>query len=68
MKFTIMYIAHIRSQVFSKVLLLSRVNQLNHREPTQCECNRLLFYSKCTGFTICFTYNDITLSVHINQW
>ena len=26
-----------------------------------CVCNRLLFYSKCTGFTICFTYNDISL-------
>ena len=26
-----------------------------------CVCNRLLFYSNCTGFTICFTYNDISL-------
>ena len=26
-----------------------------------CVCNRLLFDSKCTGFIICFTYNDISL-------
>ena len=26
-----------------------------------CVCNRLLFHSKCTGFTICFTYNDTSL-------
>ena len=26
-----------------------------------CVCNRLLVHSKCTGFTICFTYNDISL-------
>ena len=63
-----MYIANIRSRVFRKILLLSRVNQFNHRAPTQCVCNRLLFYSKCTGFTVCFTYNDISLSVYINQW
>ena len=30
--------------------------------PAQCVCNRLLFYSKCTGFTVCFTYSDISLS------
>ena len=32
-----------------------------------CVCNRLLFYSNCTGFTICFTYNDISLSMYRNQ-
>ena len=26
-----------------------------------CVCNRLLFYSKFTGFTVCFTYTDISL-------
>ena len=26
---------------------------------TICLCSRLLFYSKCTGFTVCFTYSDI---------
>ena len=26
-----------------------------------CVCNRLLFYSKFTGFTVCSTYNDISL-------
>ena len=31
-------------------------------------CIRLLFYSKCTGFTVCFTYGDISLTMHINQW
>ena len=38
-----------------------------HRAPTQCVCNRLLFSGKCTGFTICFTCNDISLSKYINQ-
>ena len=33
-----------------------------------CVCIRLLFYSKCTGFTVCFTYNDISLSMYINQY
>ena len=30
-------------------------------------CNRLLFYSKCTGFNVCFTYSDISLTMYINQ-
>ena len=30
-------------------------------------CNRLLFYGKCTGFTVCVTYSDISLSMSINQ-
>ena len=34
---------------------------------TICVCSRLLFYSKCAGFTICFTYNDISPSMYINQ-
>ena len=34
---------------------------------TICLCSRLLFYSKCTGFTVCFTYSDISLAVYINQ-
>ena len=25
---------------------------------TTCECDRLLFYSKCIGFTICLIYSD----------
>ena len=29
---------------------------------------RLLFYSKCTGFTVCFTYSDVSLTMYINQW
>ena len=33
---------------------------------TMCLCNRLLFYSKFTGFTISFTYNDMSLSMYIN--
>ena len=33
-----------------------------------CLCSRLLFYSKCTGFTVCFTYSDISLTMDINQW
>ena len=32
---------------------------------TMCVSNRLLFYSKCTGFTVCFTYNDISVSMYI---
>ena len=35
---------------------------------TICLCSRLLFYSKCTGFTVCFTYSDISLTMYINQW
>ena len=30
-------------------------------------CSRLLCYSKCSGFTICFTYGDISVSMLINQ-
>ena len=28
------------------------------------ECSRLLFYSKCSGFTVCFTYSDVSLSMY----
>ena len=35
---------------------------------TICLCSWLLFYSKCTGFTVCFTYSDISLTMCINQW
>ena len=35
---------------------------------TICLCCRLLFYSKCTGFTVSFTYSDISLTMYINQW
>ena len=66
MKFTIMYITNIRNRVFRKFLLLSWVNQYDRRAPTQCVCDRLLFYGKCTGFTVCFTYNDISFSMYIN--
>ena len=34
---------------------------------TICLCSRLLFYSECTGFTVCFTYSDISLTMYINQ-
>ena len=30
-----------------------------------CVCNRLLLYSKCAGFTVCFTYNHISLSMYM---
>ena len=33
----------------------------------ECVCKRLLFCSKCTGFTVRLTYNDISLSMYINQ-
>ena len=33
---------------------------------TICLCSRLLFYSKFTGFTVCFTYSDISLTMYIN--
>ena len=35
---------------------------------TICLCSRLLFCSKCTGFTVCLTYNDTSLTMYINQW
>ena len=31
---------------------------------TMCVCNR----SKCAGFTVCFTYSNISLSMSINQY
>ena len=34
---------------------------------TICLCSRLLFYSKCTRFTVCFSYSDISLTMYINQ-
>ena len=27
----------------------------------------LLFYSKCSGFTVCLTYSDMSLTMYINQ-
>ena len=33
----------------------------------ECVCKRLLFCSKCTGFTVRLTFNDISLSMYINQ-
>ena len=42
----------------SSILPLSKIQQGAH---TICFCSRLLFYSKCTGFTVCFTYSDISL-------
>ena len=33
----------------------------SQRAHTICLCSRLLFCSKCTGFTVCFTYSDISL-------
>ena len=35
---------------------------------TICLCSRLLFYSKCSGFTVCLTYSDTSLTMYINQW
>ena len=35
--------------------------------PTICLCSRLLIYSKCSGFTVCLTYSDISLTMYINQ-
>ena len=29
--------------------------------------SRLLFYSKCSGFTVCLTYSDMSLTMYINQ-
>ena len=27
----------------------------------------MLFYSKCSGFTVCLAHSDISLSMYINQ-
>ena len=35
---------------------------------TICLCSRLLFYSKCTRFTVCLTYSEISLTTYRNQW
>ena len=38
------------------------VKQFHNREPTQCVCVAeffLFFNSKCTGFTVCFSYITI---------
>ena len=32
-----------------------------------CVCSRLVFCSKCTGFTVCFPYSNISLSMYINH-
>ena len=34
---------------------------------TICLGSRLLFYRKCTRFTVCLTYSHISLTVYINQ-
>ena len=34
---------------------------------TMCVCNQSLFCSKWTGFPVCITYNDISLSMYINR-
>ena len=28
----------------------------------------IVIYSKCTGFIVCLTYNDMLLSMYLNQW
>ena len=39
-----------------------------HLEPTQSVCvTDCFFYSKCTGFAVCLTHSDISLSMCINQ-
>ena len=42
----------------------SVVSQAVH---TICVSSQLLFYSKCSRFTVCFTYSDTSLSMCINQ-
>ena len=42
-------------------------NDLPQGAHTICLCSRLLFYSKCTRFTVCLTYSHISLTVYINQ-
>ena len=40
----------------------------SHRAPTQSMCvTDCHLKSKSTGFTVCFTYTDISLSMSINQ-
>ena len=34
---------------------------------TICLCSRLLYYSKCSEFTVCLTYSDMSLTMYINQ-
>ena len=47
---------------------VSSSEQLPLGAHTICVCNRLLFYSKCTGFTVCLTHSDMSLSMRINQY
>ena len=35
---------------------------------TICLGSHLLFYSKCTRFTVCLAYSHVSLTVYINQW
>ena len=35
----------------------------DHREPTQSVC-----VADCSGFTVCLTYSDVSLTMYINQW
>ena len=41
--------------------------KLNHREPAQSVCVADCYYSKCSGFTVCLTYSDMSLTMYINQ-
>ena len=45
-----------------EVKLFNNQQLFNHRKThTICLCSQLLFYSKCTGFTICFTFSNISV-------
>ena len=58
-------------RVMIEIIFMMRVvpshSVLAHGLHTICLCRRLLFYSKYTGFTVCFTYSDISLTMYINQ-
>ena len=41
---------------------------LSSGRPHNVRVCQLLFYGKCTGFTVCFSYSDISLSMSINQY
>ena len=49
------------------LVLMGCVNVTSQGAHTICLCSRLLFYTKCTGFTVCFSYSDISLTMYINQ-
>ena len=66
--YAIVHMQDIRKNVLPKFIMLCVETLVSPQGAhTMCLCSRLLFYSKCTGFNVCFTYSYISLTMYINQ-